>query len=63
MHFKNIQQKTPMVSVQKIHSLSTARIKMLIKFFGNNFMVEKILYNIVKGIFSRYLLTHLYNKA
>lgn len=32
-------------------SLSTAEQKMLIKFFGNNFMLVKILFNIVLGIF------------
>ena len=26
-------------------------------------MLEKIIFNIVKGIYSRYLLTHPYNKA
>ena len=43
--------KINFVTCKKQCSLSTAVFKMLIKFFGNNFMLVKILFNIVLGIY------------
>ena len=43
--------KSIFATCKKRCSLSTAVFKMLIKFFGNNFMLVKILFNIVSGIY------------